>query len=297
MMILHWLTSIALAVAQAAGPSQVQPASGPATTPPPATGVVPMGGFDLSKKSTGQITETQAETIRSQCGDRRFEASAEGMIDGAMKRRRISLCAAPGDSEAQWIVKLENAKIWVRAQKDLSDPVKDKLVDELADEIALVRARGRSADLSSGALPAADALVATVPPMPLPLASPTISASSLLAPPGLARLPLTIRCLAAGDRGEGGRCANLYRDTLFVVHAEANLARPPTLRFLRRGEARADVPIDALRRGQSVRIKLPPEVCSRVTGTVLTIQIVAQDPKSALGGRVAEEVGPFRLRC
>lgn len=294
---MHWLTGIALAAAQAAAPSQGQPAPAPAAAPPSAIAVVPMGGFNLGRKSTGQITETQAETIRSQCGDRRFEASAEGMIDGAMKRRRITLCAAPGDSEAQWIVKLENAKIWVRAQKDLSESVKDKLVDELADEITLVKARGRSADLNSGALSAADALVATVPPMPPPLTSPSISASSLLAPAGLARLPLTIRCLSAGERGEGGRCGNMYPDTVFAVHAEANLAGPAVLRFLRRGEARADVPIDALRQGQTTRIKLPPEVCSRVTGTVVTIQIVAPDPKSALGGRVAEELGPFRLRC
>lgn len=298
---LHWLTGIALAFAQAAVSPTSPPAPAPAPLPSSAT-MVPMDGFSLGKESESQLTKAQTETILSKCGGRRFEASAEGMIGGEFKRRRVTLCAAPGDSDAQWTVRLENAVVWVRAQKDLSDPVKDELIAELRDEIARGKSRGLSASLPSSplpssalpssALPAADALVATVPPMPPPLPKFSPAAPSGLAAPKLARLPLTIRCLGAGERGAGGRCDNLYSDTVFAVHADANLASPALLRFLRRGEERAEVPIGALRQGQMVRVKLPAPVCARVTGSVVTIQVLARDTTNVL-----DELGPFRLRC
>jgi hypothetical protein len=307
MIILHWLTGIALAGAQAAASSASPQAPAPESTPSSATVVAPMDGFSLGKKSETQVTRTEAATTLSRCSDRQFEASAEGMIGGEFKRRRITLCAAPGESDAQWTVRLENAVIWVRAQKDLSDPVKDQLIAELRDEIARGKTRGFSAARPSAALPssslsssplsAADRLVATVPPMPPPLPYPSLSASSLLTPPKLARLPLTVRCLGAGEQGAGTRCENLDPDTVFAVHADANLASPATLRFLRRGETRAEIPVAALRQGQITRFKLPPPVCSRVTGSIVTIQILAGDPTTVLGNRVAEELGPFRLRC
>ena len=81
---------------------------------------------------------------------------------------------------------------------------------------------------------------------------------------------------------------------MFAVHADATLAKPATLRFLRRGETRAEVPIAALRQGQTVRVKLPSALCNRVTGTVVTIQILARDSTIA---RAGDEAGPFRLRC
>ena len=289
MIILHWLTGIALAVVQAAA----LPASPPAPEPSPAstTVVVPMEGFSLGKKPESPIANAAATTV-SKCGGRQFEASAEGMIGGELKRRRITLCAAPGENDAQWTVRLENAVVWVRAQKDLSDPVKDQLIAELRGEIGKVR--GQSSALIAPRLPAGDALVATVPPMPPPLPRATLSASSLVALPKLARVPLTIRCLAAGERGAGGSCDRLYTDTVFAVHADATLAKPATLRFLRRGETRAEVPIAALRQGQTVRVKLPSALCNRVTGTVVTIQILARDSTIA---RAGDEAGPFRLRC
>lgn len=297
MIILHWLSGISIALAQTAGSTATPPATAPQPSPSSSTMVVPMDGFNLGKQSGNPITKAQTETILSKCSDRRFEASADGMIDGALKHRRITLCAAPGESDLQWTVRLENAVVWVRAQKDLSDPVKDELVTKLRDEIGRVKSRERSAGLLSSALPAADALVATVPPMPPPLPSQTMSSSSLLASAILARLPLTIRCLVAGERGNGGRCDKLEPETVFVVHADANLASPAILRFLRRGETRAEIPVVALRQGQTVRVKLPPELCSRVIASVVTIEVLARDRTTPIGTRVAEELGPFRLRC
>jgi hypothetical protein len=290
MIILYWLTGIALALAPGA--------ASPSPEPPPssATIVVPMEGYSLGKKTQSPIATTAAAPL-SKCGGRQFEASAEGMIGGELKRRRITLCGAPGESDAQWTARLENAVLWVRAQKDLSDPVKDQLIAEIRGEIAQGRVRRPSAVLSSPALPAADRLVATVPPMPPPLPSPSLSTLSLRTAPKLARLPLTIRCLDAGEPGAGRRCDNLYPETVFAVHADANLAKPAILRFLRRGETRAEVPVAALRQGQSARVKLPPAVCSRVTGSVVTIQVLARDTTNVLSNRVAEELGPFRLRC
>jgi hypothetical protein len=297
MIILPGLMAIALGAAQLAAAPQPAPPAANGPQPSSTTTVVPVNGFDLGAKPANALTRNQAEALQSQCDDRRFETSADGMIDGAMKRRKISLCAAPGESNIQWITKLENAVAWVRAQPGLSDPVKAKLVADLRTRIGQERSVVSLRAMPSAGLSAADALVATVPPMPPPLPPQSLSASSLLASPSQARVPLTIRCLGAGERGEGGRCDRLDPDTVFAVRADANLARPAVLRFLRRGETRAEIPVTALRQGQVIRVKLPLEVCSRVTASVVTIEVLAGGPATALGTRMSEELGPFRLRC
>ncbi len=291
MTISTWLMGAALAAIQAAPPT--------ASPPPPTTAVTPES-FNLGAKGVNALTKDQAETLKSKCGDRRFETSAEGMIGGQRRRRRMTLCAEPGETDAQWLAKLENAVTWVKAQTDLSDEVKDQLVADLRKEIARPKTVRLSPALPSATLPAADALVATVPPMPAPLSTTYTASGSVYrptAPVRPERPPLTIRCLAVGERGSGSRCNFLDEDTVLAVQADANLASSTALRILRRGETRAEIPIAALRQGQMVRVKMPAPVCSRVSSSVVTIQILAGDPATVAGNRVADELGPFRLRC
>jgi hypothetical protein len=298
MTMMHWLIGVALAAVQVAGPPESPPPSAPESAPSATTTVVPLNGFDLGAKPANEVTKTQAQTILSQCSDRRFETSAEGMIDGEMRRRKITLCAAPGDSDAQWIVKLENAVVWVKAQAGLSDPVKAKLVGDLTTKIGQLRSFAPLRALPSAGLPAMDALVATVPPMPPPLPRPTLSASSLLAGalPLPVRPPLTIRCLDTGERGAGTRCDRLAPDTVFTVHADADLAGPATLRFVRKGQLRAEIAVAALRQGQIFRLKLPPQVCSGVVRSDVSIEIMAESRPGQIA-QVADKLGPFGLHC
>ena len=295
----HWLVGITLGATQVAAPVGAPPKSAPGSQPSSTTTVVPLDGFNLGAKPASELTRNQADTLRSQCGDRRFETSADGMIDGEMKRRKITLCAAPGDSNAQWITKLENAVAWVRAQPGLSDPVKDKLIADLQTKIGQERSVAPLRALPSAGLPAADALVATVPPMPPPLPRSTLSGAAMLAlaPPLVTRPPLTIRCLAAGERGVGTRCGRLVSNTVFTVYADADLAGPTTLRFMRRGELRAETDVAPLRQGQMLRVKLPPQVCSGVVRSDVAIEIMSEQSSSGRVAQIADKVGPFDLHC
>ncbi|WP_309662892.1 hypothetical protein [Sphingomonas sp.] len=295
MSIVRELISIGLAAAQAVAP--IAPAPGPPSSNP--TTVVRADGFNLGAKPLNEISKDQANTLRSQCGDRRFEASAEGLIDGEMKRRTMTLCAAPGDSNAQWISKLANAVLWVKAQPGLSDPVKAKLVADLQGEIGQLETVAPARARSSGALSAADALVSTVPPMPLPLPISTMSGATMLAlaPPLVARPPLSIRCLVLGERGGGTTCGRLTPDTVFAVHADGNLASPVTLRFMRRGELRAESSVAALRQGQMLRLKLPSQVCVGVAHSSVEIEVMASQLGSGKVSRLADKIGPFNLHC
>lgn len=298
MIILDWLIGAALAAAQAASPPETPPSPAP-----PTSGQIRVTpeAFNLGAKPGKELTREEAANVLSKCGDRRFETSAEGMIGGKMRRRRMTLCALPTDTDAQWLTKLENAIIWVKAQTDLSDGVKDQLIADLRKEIARPKTVRLSPALPPANLPAADALVATVPPMPAPLPNSyapgaiPLAASAALAP--VPRPPLTIRCLGTGERGAGSRCGRLAPDTVFAVKADGNLASPATLRFLRRGEQRADVELAALRRGQMVRIKLPPEICSGIVRSEVAIQIVAGQPAPGRVARVADTLGPYPIHC
>ena len=313
MVILHGLIGIALTAAQVAAPPESSPASPPVSAPASTTVVVPLNGFDLGKKPGSEVSKTQAETILSQCSDRRFETSAEGMIDGEMKRRRITLCAAPGDSDGQWIVKLENAVAWVKAQAGLSDPVKGKLVADLQAKISEVKSIRPLRALPSSGLRAEDALVATVPPMPPPLPGPSNSLSIALPlvtrpppAPALRRVGaiqtqvskprISISCPPPAEPSIAAPCFDLAADTALVVRAEENVKTKLSLRFIRDGDLRGSIALGMMRRGQIVRIRLPARVCAGVVRGRVEIQTIVTDPASG-AQQVADTQGPFRLHC
>ena len=288
----HWLIGMAMAAAQPQTPPE--PASAGETAVRPES-------FSLGNPPAGELTKTEAQNILSKCDHRRVEASAEGLIDGAMKRRKITLCAAPGDSHSQWITKLQSAIAWVEAQPGLSDEVKAKLVADFRNEIARPQTAGPAPAEPMPALPAADALVATVPPMPPPLGSPAAARSALqttvTAASPLARPALTIQCLRRGEPGSGSRCGRLARSTLLAVRADADLTGPAMLRFVRKGRERAEIKLAMLRAGQIVRLRVPPEVCQGVVGTNFSIQIVAGNPTTGRAAQVTDTLGPYPIDC
>jgi hypothetical protein len=103
-------------------------------------------------------------------------------------------------------------------------------------------------------------------------------------------------CLTPGEVGEGP-CSEFARDTLLTVQADEDLPSGTSLRFVRNGDARADVELAQLRKGKTQRFSLPPEVCSHVSGATLEIRVV----RSVLAaGPLGQEVGmdgPYNLRC
>ena len=236
-----------------------------------------------------ELSREQAEKMLAQCSSKRFQTTADFEVDGKMRRTGVTVCAQPGDSDAAWIERLEKAAATAEAQPSLPQSARTKLATDLRNEIARLK-------LKKPSIPAADALVATVPPMPAPKpmqAQPPIGAmpvSVLLAAP-----PLTIRCLDSGETGSGRECEEFKRNTVLMVEASSDLKAPAMLRFVRKGSVRSELGVDALRQGEVKRLRIPGDVCKGVVRSELAIEIVGRGSVSATSG--VETVGPYQLRC
>lgn len=256
---------------------------------------------------SAEISKEQAEKILAQCGERRFETTAAFEVDGTTRRTGIRMCAQPGDSDADWIGRLEKAAAAVEAQPSLPDSAKSKLLSDLRGEIARLKLLQASppttsfslrppAPATAPPLGASDALVATVPPMPAPPPPQksypigTVPAAMLVPPP-----PLSIRCLDSGERKGGTPCFEFDSHTVLAVEADADFASRATLRFMRKDRPRGEIAVGPLRRGQVVQIRIPREVCTGVVRSELAIEVVPGAPGT--NARPTSTKGPYTLRC
>jgi hypothetical protein len=266
-----WLISAALAAAPAA--AAYGQAGAPAKAAP--------SGEELSKE--------QAEQALSQCSSKRFQSTAEFEVDGKMRRTGVTVCAQPGDSDSAWIERLQKAAATVEAQQNLPQSAKSKLATDIRNEIARLK-------LKKATLPAADALVATVPPMPAPrVTAPQPPPGALPVTALLSAPPLTIRCLESGERGQGRPCDEFKRNTVLMVQADSDLTAPATLRFVRKGRLRSELGVGRLRQGEIKQLRIPGDVCAGVVRSQLAIEIVGRSSGSAAPGM--ETIGPLELRC
>jgi len=130
---------------------------------------------------------------------------------------------------------------------------------------------------------------ATLPPMPT---APTVAPPRLLGTPAapVARPRLTIRCFNPNDMLGEVQCNELVRDMQLAIRADENVPAGISLRFLRRGEDRGQLELAAMRKGRSVRLGLPSELCRGVSGSRVEIQVLSR-------GAVADSLGPYDLRC
>jgi hypothetical protein len=103
-------------------------------------------------------------------------------------------------------------------------------------------------------------------------------------------------CYTPGETGDVP-CSGFTRDTLLTIRAGEDVPRGTSLRFVRDGDARADVELAQLRKGKTQRIALPPQVCSHVVGGSLKIRVVRSVPAAGPTGQEVGEDGPYDLRC
>ncbi len=134
----------------------------------------------------------------------------------------------------------------------------------------------------------------TYTPLPAPKPAATAIVGATPGPPPLPALRLTFRCMATNAIGAEGPCDQLEREMLLTVRADENIPAGTSLRFLRRGDDRAEVALVTLRRGQSQRFPLPARVCQGVSGSRVEIQVVRT---ANSGPQVVDTRGPFELRC
>jgi hypothetical protein len=150
---------------------------------------------------------------------------------------------------------------------------------------------------------------ASLPPLPppLPMATATVGASiggpavTATAPksppvPRLSAPRLAIECVNLQDFGGASDCSMLDRETQLVVRADEAVPALTSLRFVRRGDARAEIELAQLSRGKSIQFALPDEVCSGVSSSRVEIQVVRRAGSNS-AGQVVDSLGPYLLHC
>lgn len=266
-----------------------------------------------------QQAAPDAERARqiAQCAGHKFETYV--IVDPAGKNaKRIRLCANPGASDADWVTTLKSAKAQVALQP-FSEAAKEQLAREIDAEIAKF-------DKGPAAPVAATAVIPAPPPPSAPAGGlvldpgavrgldapperfetsrlPTLdhrtrtasAGGAAAAAPAVPLIPMRARvtCLEPGERGAGMTCDFLRGDTVLLLKAQAGMEKGARVRFLRKGEQRGEILLSALAPGDSVRVRLPADLCRGVKATKVELQLLPTDSR----GRVAGSLGPFGLRC
>src|SRR5262249_37296985 len=107
--------------------------------------------------------------------------------------------------------------------------------------------------------------------------------------PMLPKPRMTVSCETPGETPDGP-CTGFTRYTMLTVRAGEDLPANTSLRFVRDGEPRADVQLAQLKKGKSMRLAVPTDVCRHVVGGSLELRVVRA------GQEVASD-GPFNLNC
>ena len=234
------------------------------------------------------------------CSTHMVEIPVTVMSKGLPKQSNVKICGTVGQNDAEWAKTLRDAMAKVEANPRMSPSVKDQIVGGLKLEIA--KLPGASAKAPPVVVESAPAPATSIlpPPAAAPLVKPSVETgrveySSL--PPMPAPLPapkLSLHCLSTNTIGREGPCDALERDTVVTVKADEDLPNGTSLRFLRRGDNRAEIDLAPLRRGQSQRFALPAKVCQGVTGSRIEIQVIRATVKAP---QVVDTRGPFELTC
>lgn len=273
-------------------------------------------------EGTAGAPNAKLESLLENCDAHKFETTVDSVVDGKPHRSRVKMCGKEGQSDSDWIATLRDAIAKLEANKDMPASTRDQIVTAINIEIA--RLNGFGASNPNDSLPPGRSatqapaplsndytllppLKTTAPPPPrvLPpaeeqsLAAGTSTVASAPAaatagpPPApkaaMANPKLGFTCISPDYPG-GGPCVTLSRDTIISVKSPAAVAGALSLRFVRQGDARAEVSLGAMRKGQVVRLDLPRAVCSGVGTSEVVLEVVGD-------GQVLDRQGPYLLRC
>lgn len=277
----------------------------------------------------------QMKTLLENCDAHQFETFIEVKAEGQAlpKRSRVKLCDTEGQSDADWLRTLRDAVVKTEANLQMPPAVREQIVTALNAEILRLKNGGAAAlppPRKSARTSALDGLsplpplpepkpaetmgvlppprmtaprsssrdYAALPPMPTTVTAPTrvLIGGAGASLPALPRPRMQFICFTPGETGDIP-CAGFTRDTMLTVRAGEDLPAGTSLRFVRDGDARADVELAQLRKGKSQRLALPPQVCSHVVGGSLEIRVVRSVPAAGPLGQEVGSDGPYDLRC
>jgi hypothetical protein len=278
-----------------------------------------------AKKSTpaAAAPDPKAQQLLQSCDAHKFETLVHSVVDGQPQQSKVKLCGKEGQTDAQWIGTLKDAIVKLNANKQMPPPMRDQIIAALYAEIArLENPEPVPPRQSAAKTPALDGLAplpalpqsksagaASLPPPrqiasaaapsdeyaalpPLPTAPPPPTHVLGIAPgASLESLPRPRMSFVCYEPGEAeGPCTGFTRETLLTVRADEDLPRGTSLRFVRDGDPKADIDLAQLKKGKSVRLTVPTDVCLHAVGGRLELQIVRS------GQEVGSE-GPYNLNC
>lgn len=258
--------------------------------------------------ATADAPPPDVQKILQNCDAHKFETIVTTTEDGAVHSSNVKLCGAEGQSDEGWLHTLKDAVAKTAANTELAPDVKQQIVTALNGEIARLtallppppRAALQGLPAPARAAPADNVAsgYSVLPPLPdrppspptviAPIGPAPVAGAAARAMPLPPPIGISIRCTTARDFPSAEPCDVVDRETLLLVHADAAVASPVTLRFVRRGDARGEVRLAPMGRGQAARVTLPAEVCAGVFRSKLEIQIV---------GPAVQSFGPYDLRC
>ncbi len=228
------------------------------------------------------------------CEGEKFEFAA-----GEPRPTRITLCSDKGASTDELVRMFESAASKIEQIDKLPQDRRAALVAQLKAKIIEVRARNAFVPMPATVLPreiGPKPEYAQLPPLPSPVST-AVAAKPSAAPAVILSKPqLTLTCTRPIETRDPGPCITFATDTLLIVRADEALPAGTSLRFLRKGDQRAEVALPPMRAGQLRRISLPMELCSRVVRTRIEIHVVRSTGASTLG-QVVDRHGPYQLRC
>ncbi len=253
-------------------------------------------GMAIASLAQGQTAAPGAAQKIAACEGQKFEFRA-----GDERPTKITLCSDKGAGKDALVKMFESAAAKIQQLEKLPADRKESLVAQLKAKIIEVQAGDAFASPSPATRSIPENMpmpeYGQLPPLPLPVRTP-IAAQPLSAPAIVLTKPrLTFECSTPGEISEGGPCVTFAKDTLLTIRADESVPGGTSLRFLRRGDVRSELALAQMRKGQSRRVRLPPELCAGVTGSKIEIQVIRRGAGAAGVGQVVDSRGPYQLRC
>ena len=287
-----------------------------------ATAVAALGANSARAQESAPPASDVRQLVEN-CDAHKFETVVTDEVDGKPHHSKVKLCGKEGQSDSQWIDTLKDAVEKLNANSEMRASMRDQIATALKTEIARLEMKSVQAFAANPTAPKSDALagITALPPLPQPKPSqvallppprtvPSVPKRDYAALPPLPTKPVApTRVLSGGaaslaaalprprmsficyNPGEAeGPCTGFSRQTLLTVRAGEDLPANTSLRFVRDGDPQADVALAQLKKGKSVRMTVPADVCRHVVGGKLELRIV----------RAGQEVGsdgPYNLNC
>jgi len=227
---------------------------------------------------------------------------------------KVTLCSKKDPTPDDLVKMFESAAATLSQDKRMALEKRDDLVAQMRAKAAEVRGgEAAAASRPLGTAPATAILtplrpatpvdhppeysaLPPLPPPPNPAVATPATATATASLPALTRPRLTIQCFNPADLAGAAPCDSLERETMLRVRADEALPAGTSLRFLRRGDLRAEVGLAQLARGKATQFVLPRPVCAGVAESKVEIQIV-RHAKADDAGQVVDSMGPYFLRC